>query len=41
VLRSVELNKLIGHPKDRTKDDLNSMTNSLQPGETNAGEDQA
>jgi len=41
VLRSIEWNKLIGHPKDRAKDDLNSMTNSLQPNETNARENQA
>jgi hypothetical protein len=41
VLRSIEWNELIGYPKDRAKDDLNSMKNSLQPSETNAGENQA
>jgi hypothetical protein len=29
---------LIGHKKDQGKDDSNSMTNSFQPRETNAGE---
>jgi hypothetical protein len=38
VLRSIEWNKLIGHPKDRGKDDSNSRTNSFLPYETNVGE---
>jgi hypothetical protein len=41
VLRSIEWNELNGHPKDRGKDDLNSMTNFFQPGEIDSGENQA
>jgi hypothetical protein len=40
VLRNTGWNELIGHPKDRGKEDLNSRTNSFQPGETDAGENQ-
>jgi hypothetical protein len=29
LLRSTELNELIGHPKNRGKDNSNSMTNSF------------
>jgi hypothetical protein len=43
-LRITGWNKLIGHPKDRGKDDsnsrTNSRTNSFQPSEINAGENQ-
>jgi hypothetical protein len=38
VLKNTGWNELIGHPKDRGKEDSNSMTNSFQPSETNAGE---
>jgi hypothetical protein len=40
VLRNTGWNELVGHPKDRGKEDLNSMTNSFQPGEIDAGENQ-
>jgi len=40
ILRNMGCNELIGHPKDRGKDDSNSRTNSFQPGETDAGENQ-
>jgi hypothetical protein len=40
VLRSIECKELIGHPKDRGKDNSNSMTNSFQPGETDVGKHQ-
>jgi hypothetical protein len=40
VLRSLEWNELIGNPKDQGKDDSNLRTNSFQPGETDAGENQ-
>jgi hypothetical protein len=40
VLRNTGCNELIGHPKDRGKDDLNSRTNSFRPGETDAGGNQ-
>jgi hypothetical protein len=40
VLRNTRWNELIGHPKDRGKEDLNSRTNSFQPGETDAGGNQ-
>jgi hypothetical protein len=40
VLRNTGCNELIGHPNDRGKEDLNSRTNSFQPGETDAGENQ-
>jgi hypothetical protein len=41
VLRNTRWNELIGHPKDQGKEDLNSRTtNSFQPGETDAGENQ-
>jgi hypothetical protein len=40
VLRSIELDELIGHPKDLGKDDPDSKTNSFQSGETNAEENQ-
>jgi hypothetical protein len=33
ILRKFNWNELTGHPKDRGKDQLNSRTNSLQPGE--------
>jgi hypothetical protein len=38
VLRNTGCNELISHPKDRDKDDSNSMTNSFQPGEIDAEE---
>ena len=38
MLRSTRWKGLIGHSKDREKDDLNSRANSFQPGETDAGE---
>jgi hypothetical protein len=38
VLRNTGWNELIGHPKDREKEDLNSRTNFFKPGETDAGE---
>ena len=38
MLRSTGWKGLIGHPKDRGKDDLNSRASSFQPGETDAGE---
>jgi hypothetical protein len=38
VLSSIECNELFRHPKDREKDDSNSMTNSFQPSEIDAGE---
>jgi hypothetical protein len=38
VLKNSGWHELIGHPKDRGKDDLNSRTNSFQLGETDAGE---
>jgi hypothetical protein len=40
VLRNMGWNELIGHTKDRGKEDSNSRTNSFQPGETDAGENQ-
>jgi hypothetical protein len=40
VLRNTGWNELIGHPKDRGKEYLNSRTNSFQPGDTDAGENQ-
>jgi hypothetical protein len=40
VLRNTEWNELISHPKDRGKEGSNSRTNSFQPGETDAGENQ-
>jgi hypothetical protein len=40
VLKSIEYNELIGHPKDRGKNDSNSRTNSFQSGEIDAGENQ-
>jgi len=36
VLRNTGWNELIGHPKDRGKEDSNLRTNSFQPGETDA-----
>jgi hypothetical protein len=36
VLRSTEWNELVGHPKDRGKDNLNSRTNYFQFGKTDA-----
>jgi hypothetical protein len=36
IMRKVEWNELIGHPKDRGKDQPNSRTNSLQHGENDA-----
>jgi hypothetical protein len=33
ILRKGEWNELIGHPKDRRKNQSNSRTNSLKPGE--------
>jgi hypothetical protein len=36
ILRKFDWNELIGHPKDHGKDQLNSRTNSLQPGEDDA-----
>jgi hypothetical protein len=36
VLRSTESNELVGHPKDRGKDNLNSRTNYFQFGKTDA-----
>jgi hypothetical protein len=38
VFRSMGCNELIGHPKDRGKDDLNSRESSFEPGEIDAGE---
>ena len=32
ILRKGEWNELIGHPKDRGKNQLNLRTNSLKPG---------
>jgi hypothetical protein len=40
VLRNTEWNELIGHLKDRGKEGSNSRTNSFQPGEIDAGENQ-
>lgn len=40
VLKNTRWNELIGHPKDRGKEDSNSRMNSFQPGETDAGENQ-
>jgi hypothetical protein len=40
VLRNTEWNELIGHPKDRGKEGSNLRTNSFQPGETDARENQ-
>jgi hypothetical protein len=40
VLRNTEWNELMGHPKDRGREGSNSMMNSFQPGETDAGENQ-
>jgi hypothetical protein len=40
VLKNTGWNELIGHPKDRGKEDSNSRTNSFQPGETDAEENQ-
>jgi hypothetical protein len=37
ILRKMGWKGLIGHPKDRGKDDSNSRTNSLKPGENNVG----
>jgi hypothetical protein len=37
IVRKVEWNELIGHPKDRGKDRPNSRTNSLQQGENDVG----
>jgi cell division protein FtsN len=36
VLRMGEWNELTGHPKDRGKNQQNSRTNSLQPGDDDA-----
>jgi hypothetical protein len=38
MLKSTVWKGLIGHPKDRGKDDLNSRASSFQPGETDARE---
>jgi len=38
VLRSTGWKRLIGHPKDRGKDDSNSKINSFQAKENEAGE---
>jgi hypothetical protein len=40
ILRNTKWNELIGHPKDRGKNDSNSRTNSFQPGEIDAGGNQ-
>jgi hypothetical protein len=40
LLRNTGRNELVGHSKDRGKEDWNSMTNSFQPSETDAGENQ-
>jgi hypothetical protein len=40
VLKNTGWNELIGHPKDRGKEDSNLRTNSFQPGETDAGGNQ-
>jgi hypothetical protein len=40
VLRNTRCNELIGHPKNRSKDDSNLRTNSFKLGETDAGENQ-
>jgi len=40
VLKNTGWNELIGHPKDRGKEDSNSRTNSFQPVETDAGGNQ-
>jgi hypothetical protein len=40
VLRNMGWNELIGHPKNRSNNDLNSRTNFFKPGEINAGENQ-
>jgi hypothetical protein len=40
VLRNTKWNELIGHPKDRGKEGSNSRTNSFQPSETDARENQ-
>jgi hypothetical protein len=40
VLRNTGWNELVDHPKDRGEEDLNSRTNSFQPGETDAEENQ-
>jgi len=40
VLRNTGWNEFIGHPKDRGKEDSNSRSNSFQPGEIDAGENQ-
>jgi hypothetical protein len=39
ILRKGEWNELTGHPKDRGKNQLNSRTNSLQPGEDDVDQD--
>ena len=38
MLKSTAWNELIGHPKDRGKDDLNSRASSFKPRETDARE---
>jgi hypothetical protein len=38
LLKRKGWNGLIGHLKDRGKNHLNSMTNSLKPGENDAGQ---
>jgi hypothetical protein len=40
VWKNTGWNEFIGHPKDRGKEDSNSRTNSFQPYETDAGENQ-
>jgi len=40
LVKIISWNELIEHTKDRGKDDSNSRANSLQPGETDAGENQ-
>jgi hypothetical protein len=39
ILKKGKWNELIGHPKDRGKKQLNSRTNSLQPGENDIDQD--
>jgi hypothetical protein len=39
IFRKGEWNELTGHPKDRAKNQPNSRTNSLQPGEDDVDQD--
>jgi hypothetical protein len=39
ILQKGEWNELIGHPKDRGKNELNSRTNSLKHGEDDVDQD--